>query len=347
MVEPNEALKRVLSDCEKGLSSNPVYTYSGSTAERLRYKKPDIGNSRRRYSRLLRNFLLPTIAVMYLALIFDIVMIFSTKNALLSIAIPEKTREIKRSTYFIVTTTSYNTEEDHRASLEAHQAIEVGKLALVEASSAFFVPALFGLRVTSTTTFQQMRDQSASTMAATRHLSKLNPNHPIHVQRKERSTTTMPIEKAQAEPSVQSAANDGSSGEPSHKIYTQPLRETILGTAILLVAGAYTLVKLHNTLQEDDAQTSLCTLQRQNLWTLMVGLMITEGLMISCVVLGVAFRVRRACWEGKGRYQTAKEWGREALVVLLPFYLGAMVAVATLARIGWRIFMVKESENIC
>ncbi|KAH6724190.1 hypothetical protein BKA61DRAFT_25335 [Leptodontidium sp. MPI-SDFR-AT-0119] len=174
-------------------------------------------------------------------------------------------------------------------------------------------------------------------MAATRYLSKLNPSHPIHVQRKE----------SQAEQSVQPAANDSSSGDPVHQIYTQPLRETIFGTTILIAAGTYTLLKLHSTLREDDAQKTLCALQRQNLWTLMVGLMITEGLMISCVVLGVAFGVRRACWEAKGRYQTAREWGREAIAVLLPFYLAAMVAVATLARIGWGVFVAKESKNIC
>jgi hypothetical protein len=221
-------------------------------------------------------------------------------------------------------------------------------MALVEASSAFFAPALFGHRASSTTIFQQIHDESVSMMESTRHLSKLNPNHPIHVQRKERFTsTTMPIEKAKAEQNLQSAANDSPSGDLAHKIYAKPLRETIFGTTVLIVAGTYTLLKLHSTLREDDAQKSLCALQRQNLWTLMVGLMITEGLMMSCVVLGVTFRVRRACWEAKGRYQTAREWGREAIAVLLPFYLGAMVAVATLARIGWRIFMAKESENIC
>ncbi|KAH7342731.1 hypothetical protein BKA65DRAFT_552349 [Rhexocercosporidium sp. MPI-PUGE-AT-0058] len=176
-------------------------------------------------------------------------------------------------------------------------------------------------------------------MAATRHLSKLNPNHPVHIQCKERSTfNTMPIEKGQTEPEAHCAANDKS----SDKMYRQPLRETILGTTILVVAGAYVLLKLHRSLQEDNMHKTLSALQRYNTRTLMAGLMITEGLMISCVVLGFAFGIRRAFWKTKGRYQTAKEWGREALVVLIPFYLGAIVAGFTMARIGLGFVMARD-----
>ncbi|KAH9216874.1 hypothetical protein DL95DRAFT_459689 [Leptodontidium sp. 2 PMI_412] len=90
MVEQNKALKRVLTDCEKGLSSNPLYTCSANEAERLGYSQEEIVNSRPQYHTFLRTFML-MIVFLYLVVIFDIV---DFENVLPSIFDPKETRTI-------------------------------------------------------------------------------------------------------------------------------------------------------------------------------------------------------------------------------------------------------------
>ncbi|PVH89649.1 hypothetical protein DL98DRAFT_600971 [Cadophora sp. DSE1049] len=194
----------------------------------------------------------------------------------------------------------------------------------------------------------QIDNRSVFTMATNQHLSKLNPKHPVHFQSLEKAAPSkMPIEKVQAEQRAQHNVNGKSPTDPEQIVYGQALQETILGTAILITVGAYTLFGLRNKIQEDNAYNILCDLHRRELRTLFMGLMITEGLMILCVGLGVGFRIRRAFWEAKGRHRTVKEWSREVLAVLLPFYLGALVGTVTLVAMGLGRLMARGSECSC
>ncbi|KAH7419298.1 hypothetical protein BKA64DRAFT_737502 [Cadophora sp. MPI-SDFR-AT-0126] len=178
-------------------------------------------------------------------------------------------------------------------------------------------------------------------MAANQHLSKLNPNHPVHFQNQEKTAPKMRIEKAQSEQSVQYGT---SPKDLEQKLYGQALQETILGTAILITLGAYTLFGLHKKIQEDNGYNILCDLHRRELRTLFIGLMITEGLMILCVGLGVGFRIRTAFWRAKGRYRTTNEGSWEVLAVLLLFYLGALVGIVTLVIMGSGRLMARGSS---
>jgi hypothetical protein len=110
---------------------------------------------------------------------------------------------------------------------------------------------------------------------------------------------------------------------------------------------AHILYKAYEKTREDDAHNKHCPLRKGKLLAFKVFMLNTEGLMVLCVVLEIIFRVRRSLWEAKGRYLTAKEWGRETLAVLLPFYLGAFMAIATVAWFAWVAFVDRHSECMC
>ncbi|KAK0125426.1 hypothetical protein ONS95_000559 [Cadophora gregata] len=185
-------------------------------------------------------------------------------------------------------------------------------------------------------------------MPPNQYLSKLNPKHPAHFQGQEKpSSSHLPIEKVSSEPQAQQNVNSQSPTDSEQKLYKQALRETIPGTAILVIIGAFALSRLHNQLQEDKANNKLCDLHRSELRKLFMGLLITEGLMILCFGLGTGFRVRKAFWKVKGRDRTVNEKAAEVLAVLLPFYLGAVVGIVTLVAIVLGRIMAKGWNCTC
>ena len=218
------------------------------------------------------------------------------------------------------------------------------------ASSSLIVPSLQATTKNpkSDSSFQQMEGWNAYTMSASRHLSKLNPNHPVHFQSKGKDAPyEMSIEKFRSGQQAQHKVNESAPDDTDLQLYGQALQETILGTAILTVVGAITLFGLRSKIQEDNAHHLLCDLHRRELRVLYLGLLVTEGLMILCVGFGVGFSIWKALWEAKGRFRTARDWSHEVLAVLLPFYLGALVGTVTLVVMGLGRLTSRGVECTC
>lgn len=185
-------------------------------------------------------------------------------------------------------------------------------------------------------------------MAATQHLSKLNPNHPIHHQSKVKSASSkMPIEKAEIAQSAEFAASNKSLNGLEKTTYQKRPRQSIFGLVFIIVAMAYVLHKMHKTTRESIRNDKICALQVRQLQAYIFCMMVTEGLWILSAVLEIGFRVRKALWEAKGRFFTEQEWGRETLAVLLPFYLGSFLTLLAAARMMWVSVVVKGSEVLC